>query len=256
MNEEMVEKLLKFIDEEGPNISETLFFEKNEVIEDWLKESKDNLKSCKQAYETGNNKKAVHELHQTVEKLVKAHALRMGLMKEKDLRKIGHTPLKLYLDLLSKSYIEKLPEIINSNVNLKESRRVLNDLTNLKKSKNRIAILQLDKDVSSFLTAYENGYVKPLDKSINDLKTNMDFDIFDLIPGGENFIRVELGFAGLMFLAALVSVYYEPSKYPDAKRKLSIDFDKLETVKNMERIITFLDDHIERIFCLINENSN
>ena len=118
------------------------------------------MESCKKEFKDGNNRKTIENLHEALEKLVKAYALYFGLLKEEKLKtKISHKPLKVYIKLLSKHWIGKVQSLFNIKVNISQSWEQLERLSNLdlEEPEDIEEVLKLDKNFKFFL-----NYIKIL----------------------------------------------------------------------------------------------
>jgi len=194
-------------------------------------------------------------LHQAIEKLVKAYALYFGLQKEEELRKIGHLPVKAYLELIEKPWITKITDLfrLNIKVDISKSKQLLENLIKFEKNNKRQEVLQLDKSIPIFLQLYKN-IVEILNKKFSERETKGLIEMFKFYRDIENYCRVMFGFGFLLLpLSAIISVYYVPSKYPKERRELQINFDNLEAIKNMERITELFQDNVDRLKSLIEQ---
>jgi len=235
-------------------ILKTLSFESYEKIEEWITDSETELKYCKMALKDEDYEKALYQLCLSVEKLVKAYALYFGLFKELELKKIGHSPIKAYIRLLDETWVSSVRQFFNLKIDMSKSLNQLEKLAKIKIESDVEKIRELDKGVPIFLRIYDSTK-KKLNKSFSDKETKMLAELIRPYKDIENFYYVMLGFSELLLpISAIVSTFYQPSKYPDERRKISDALSSFEIVKSMDVIIQEIEDNIKLFRLLIKED--
>lgn len=88
--------------------SEKIKPEKAGTINEWINFAKDDLKLSQVSKKIRANGLALYHLQQGVEKLVKAYAMSLGIIEEKDLREYGHKAGKFYVKVLQDPFFMEL----------------------------------------------------------------------------------------------------------------------------------------------------
>jgi HEPN domain-containing protein len=247
-NKQKIFKLIRY----APEILKNLHPEDYNTINEWINDAKEDLDSCKREFNEGNDRKAIKNLHEALEKLVKAYALYFGLLKEEKLKtKISHKPLKVYTKLLKEHWIGKVAGLFNIDVN-SQSLDLLEKLSKFEKQ-DKNEVIELDKGIKVFISYYENVMNK-VNKQFSKKETKILIEIVKPYKDIKNLCQAMLGFSILLFpLSAIIPIYYFPSRYPDERRKLSIDFKDTELIKNIESILDLIENNIEKLTSLIEE---
>jgi len=232
-----------------PDILKTISFESYEIVEEWIESSLKELERCKRDVNTKDYEGTLERLSLCIEKVIKAYALYFGLFKERELKnKVIHFPIRVYVNLLTKSWIGKILDFFNFKSDINKHIQFLKRLEKLENS----SIMELDRDVSIFLNFHKQIYEK-LKKGFEQRETKYLIETLKPYKDIENFYYVLFGFGSLLLpLSVVVSSYYRVT-YPDKARELSLNLQELELIKNITIILQNLEENIKKFKLLIKE---
>ena len=193
--------------------------------------SKNDLKLAKIAYEIEDYGNALFHLQQSVEKIVKAHGLKLGVIKDPK-KEIGHNTPKVYIKMLKLPWMEEMSTIVTPNQNTMANIEILE--SKLKKSENSAI---LDKDIPFFLELYETS-LKQTRKGfsrrevkimVSEVKKISEIDI-------EWQYMTQIKYTFVLYLFSFVTwIYAIEPRYEG-------EYDKLNIILYFEKIIELLDE--------------
>ena len=202
----------------------------DEQINTLESKSKNDLKLAKIAYEIEDYGNALFHLQQSIEKIVKAHGLKLGIIKDpKD--EIGHITPKVYIKMLKLPWMEEMSTIVTPNQNTMANIKFLE--SKLKKTK-KCAIL--DKDIPFFLELYETslkqtrkGFSKKEIKiMVGEVKKISEIDI-------EWQYMTQIKYTFVLYLFSFVTwIYAIDPRYEG-------EYDKLNIILYFEKVVELLD---------------
>lgn len=202
----------------------------NEQINTLKSKSKNDLKLAKIAYEIEDYGNALFHLQQSVEKIVKAHGLKLGVIK-KPKEEIGHNTPKVYIKVLKLPWMEEISTIVTPNQNITDNIEILE--SKLEKSKNSAI---LDKDIPFFLELYETSLKqtrkgfsrKEIKILVSEVKKISEIDI-------EMQYVTQIEFTFLLYLLSFVTwIYAIEPRYEG-------EYDELNIILYFEKIVELLD---------------
>ena len=220
-----------------------------ETVEAWLNEADDDIRGARRDCNAGAYKKALNRLQLAVEVLIKAYALEIGLMTEQELNRVRHTPVDVYVDLLKQSWVVraknvfKLKNDINSSIaaleKMKVGRKSLDDV--------RKEALEWDKATLFFLNRFEKTN-KKLRKVFSRRGMRYLLQFCEGYMDTKSYYKAWFGFSGLLLPLSVSTQYYSSwYSYPDISRKLDMNYEDMNLVKNLNKICYLLEENIKSI---------
>jgi hypothetical protein len=235
-------------------------------IKEWIEFAKDDLSACGILYGAEKYGLSLYHLQQTVEKLVKANAIFLGLKEERELYKFGHNPAEFFVELLKQPIVKK---IMSTNPLKSLTMEPLKDkeidmLENLTKAedyetKKEIVNLNIDgEDLSPLMRCLpslsyffsEEGKEELLQKAagvidgkfprketkkLEKKRVKIDSRIPVLL------IQYDVGFVFLLLFSVLTYPFESAGRYPDEKRRVDVkDYKEVKLLKYMEEILILM----------------
>lgn len=120
----------------------------SEQINNLIKRAKNDIKRADEAYKDKDFNNTVYLVQQSTEKIVKSYGLFLAILKDPK-KDMGHEPIKFYLKMLKKSWVEKIPDILN--IDSKSSIEYLEILKYKYEAK-----LELDDSIPFLLNLFNN----------------------------------------------------------------------------------------------------
>ena len=235
-------------------------------IKEWIEFAKDDLSACGILYEAEKYGLSLYHLQQTVEKLVKANAIFLGLKEERELYKFGHNPAEFFIELLKQPIVKKIMST-NPLKSLKMDPlkdKEMDMLENLTKAgdyetKKEIINLNIDgEDMSPLMCCLpslshffsEEGKEELLQKAAGVIDGKFPRkETKKLEKKGAKIdsrmpillIQYDIGFVFLLLFSALTYPFESAGRYPDEKQKVCIeDYKEVKLLKYMEEILILL----------------
>lgn len=228
-----------------------------EIFQSWLQDANKYLDRAQRSYNFKDYENALKELELSVENLIKAYSLYLGLKKEKDLQtNIGHFSIKVYIDLLNESWITKTKEIFGINTDIKKSVEFLKTLRppsinpkNIKEEdieKLRRDLIAWDQSSIIFI-----NYFKIVDNKLNRIFAKKSFNYainhckLQFKTDIKAYYKSHFGFSGLLLPLAIITQFYQSKfSYADFTRRLKLDYKELNLIKNFNEIIFLLQENL------------
>jgi len=227
------EQILEFLFNDVPGIMQSINHKVDfKQIKYLTSRSEKDIDRAKDAYKDGDLNNAVFHLQQSIEKMVKAYGLYLGIIKKEDLIKIGHNTPEVYLKLLKKSWIDKIPEAICIKTNIKKN---IMDFESL--IRNKKAQLELDKSTSIFLEHFKKVF-KLVDKELSKREMNKVLKTVKKMSGIDikRIYLTQTYFSCLLCpLAIITSIHAVKPRYSE-----EIEYEKLGLIKNFNEILKHL----------------
>lgn len=220
------------------NVEEVINFS-NQKIDDeqisyLIRRAKSDIKLANEAYKGMDFNNTIYLLQQSTEKIVKSYGLFLGIIKDPQ-REIGHEPSKFYLLMLEKSWIKKIPDVIN--IDSKKSISYLKFL-----ERNTKAKLELDASVP-FLLKLFNNILKNANKELSKREMKQvllgmkNFNGFNL----KKFLITQIYFSYFICPFAIISSAHQNiPRYSD-------DITELKIISNFPKISRILNNSISYI---------
>jgi len=207
-----------------------------------ISNSKNDLKLANEAFLMRDYNNTLFHLQQSIEKLVKAYGLNIGVIKNPK-NEIGHNTPEVYIKLLSQSWVSSVPEILDLDIDTRiES---LKKIAASEKSK-----AEMDRDVGSLLRTHKKVVKKAEEKlSERDFKTvltnvkrSLGVDIKTEILNQIQMVYFLVPFSFITSIYAVAPRYEDESKYKDLK--VIKHFTKIKSAQ--EKTIKIMEKHINR----------
>lgn len=203
----------------------------DEQINTLESKSRNDLKLAKIAYEIEDYGNALFHLQQSIEKIVKAHGLKLGIIKDPK-KEVGHKTPKVYVKMLKLSWMKEISSIVVPNQNIIANIEILE--SKLAKAENSVI---LDKDIPFFLELYETslkqtrkGFSKKEVKIMtSEVKKISEIDI-------EWQYMTQIKFTFVLYLFSFVTWIYAIEPRYEGK------YDKLNIILYFEKIVELLDE--------------
>lgn len=218
-----------------------------ETVEAWLNESMDDIKGARRDLRAKAYKKSLSRLQRSVEILVKAYSLYLGLKTEDELKDIRHIPVEAYIDLLNQSWINRVKNIFRIKKDIKSSIKFLEKLkiTNISTEDIKKEALQWDNSVPILLNYYEK-FNKKIDSMFSRRGVRYLVDLCNNTLDVKAYHKAMLGFSALLLPLSISTQYYSSRyTYPDYARKLNIIYEDTNLIKNLNRICYLLEENVK-----------
>lgn len=230
---------------------------KEELLKDynlakqWLTFAEQDFEGCKAFLDKKNNRKAMIELQQGVEKLVKAYCFAFHTLSEKEIRTIGHKSPMAFVKMVKNEWVEPFVAIMKQhnpqlNTDTKQLELTIHqkedELANVNDNALKTMLDMLEK-IETSLVSKNNEIKENIKKIINQfegfltdeqkVKINDRLEMFD--------IRLVCAFMNLYVLSGVTYPHIK-SRYPDEKvTNVTVYDENLAVVKHIDRIFILLD---------------
>lgn len=210
----------------------------SEQINNLIKRAKNDVKRADEAYKDKDFNNTVYFVQQSTEKIVKAYGLFLGILN--DPRKdMGHEPIKFYIKMLNKSWVEKIPDVLN--IDSKSSIEYLEILKNKHKAK-----LELDDSIPFLLNLF-NDVLKNANKELSKREMKQvllalkNFNGLNL----KKFLITQIYFSYFICPFAIISSAHENiPRYSDDIPDLKIISNYPKISKNIKNSLTYVEKDI------------
>lgn len=172
----------------------------------FIAEAKKDLEACKILYERGIYSLAVYHLQQSVEKTAKAWVLFYGIVTEEDLKRIGHTTPRAFLEFYeSKLGGMALALVEISKVNVSTN---INGYVDLIQNRS-LELVKMDYKGIKILMDTLRNIEKRIDEELDKYKSIINFFRVPL-----EFFEYPLAFTSLWVISSITFPHYEFTRYP------------------------------------------
>jgi len=243
-NPEKEEKLFKFIFDH-PEILESRNSEANfSQIRTFISNSKNDLRRANDAFKDNDPNNTVLHLQQSIEKIVKAYGMYLGIINDPQ-KEVGHNTSKVYIKLLGKSWITEISDGFDISVDI-ETR-----IKNIERiSADKSAKAELDKSTKIFLKTFKKVF-KSVNRKLSErgmkivlhtVKKDVGIDLKRLYLTQTYFSYFLCPFAFITSIYAVDPRYEDRRKYKDLK--LIKYFPEIK--EELEKAISYIGQEVPR----------
>jgi len=262
--------------------------EKNNKVGEWINFAEDDLYAYEMLHGARRYGLALYHLQQSVEKLLKANAIILGIKKESGLLNYGHRSAEFFVELYESEFMKKIitdnpvkslkikplqPESIELLKKLSKARLGRSEYDDIIKK-----ILEMDMDLPKILEILNSKIYLFSKEGTNILvemgkkalfkqqklkyeieKLTRKIDIDEYIKNAMLSIQNSAGVALLLLpLSILTPIFESAGRYPDERRRFitvcNKDFDEMNLVKYSDDIVILLKRYIETFKNFVNHS--
>lgn len=214
-------------------------------ISDFISLAKNDISRANDAYRDNDFNNTLLHLQQSIEKIVKAYGMRLGIIENPQIE-VGHNTPKVYLKLLEETWeLYKIREIFGIK---QPDIKAINDFKAL--IMNNKAKIELDKYAPVFLNAFKNVLKQfnrktskmEIKKVLREVKKKYEIDILRLC-------RLQIYFSFFLCPFAIITSPYAIDPRYSIKHKykeLNLIKHYLEIQRNLKDLIAYNSIYIER----------